>query len=89
MTNPELTIGPIVLQPAGTSGGNAVEEVVSDILVELTQQQIALFANDQVFVGFSVKFPGSNGEIVRIYTEDYVNIKAYGEFTYHVDPEEK
>lgn len=87
-TNPELTIGPLSLQPAVTSGGNGVEEAPSEILVELTQQQIALFANDQIFVGFSVQLPGTN-EIVRVYTEDYVRVKAYGEFTYHVDPEER
>ncbi len=88
-TNPELTIGPLSLEPARISGGNGVEAVVSDILVELTQQQIALFANDEIFIGFSLNLPGSGGEIVRIYADDFINIKAYCEFKYHVDPEEK
>ncbi|MCH8126917.1 hypothetical protein IIC38_13285 [candidate division KSB1 bacterium] len=88
-TNPELTIGPLSLKPARIAGGNGVEAVVSDILVELTQQQIALFANDEIFIGFSLNLAGSDGEIVRIYADDFINVKAYCEFTYHVDPEEE
>lgn len=87
--NPELTIGSIDLQPAvvSTITGRVESETQSEIIIELTQEQIALFAHDEIYWGISLSVPGSNGQIYRIYADDYLKIKAYGEFKYHVDPE--
>ena len=86
--NPELTIA-IDLQPAvvSTITGRVESETQSEIVIELTREQIALFAHDEVYFGISLFVPGSNGQIYSIYADDYLKIKAYGEFKYHVDPE--
>ena len=88
-TNAELTIGPLSLQSAQISSvsGRVESETPSEIVVELTQEEIAMFANREVYIGISAYLPGSNGQMYRIFADDYLNIKAYCEFKYHVDPE--
>ncbi|MEE9170154.1 MAG: hypothetical protein V3U73_10330, partial [bacterium] len=81
--NPELTIGPLTVN-ASQSGG----EVLSELMVELSKEEIAVFTNGEIFVGLSAFLPGSNGEVVRFYANDYIAVKAYAEFIYHVDPDE-
>jgi hypothetical protein len=81
--NPELTIGPQTVN-ASQGGG----EVSSDLVVELSKEEIAVFANGEIFVGLSAFLPGSNGEVVRFYSNDYIDVKAYAELIYHVDPDE-
>ncbi len=86
-THPELTIGPLSLQPADVADGKAVSEKPSTVDVTLNQEQIALFGNPTVYTGVGITIPGSSGQIVRLYSTDYVSVKAVGEFVYHVDPE--
>ncbi len=86
-SQPELTIGPLSLEPAQVVDGKVVAEAESDIQVELNKDEIAFFANDQIYSGFLIHIPGSNGQIVRVYSDDYLSVKAYGEFVYHVNPD--
>lgn len=87
-TNPELTIGPISLLPAPVSQteGRVVQEYPSEIMIDLDRDEIAMFANNPLYFGLTVHIPGSNGKKLRIYGTDYLDVKAYCEFQYHVDP---
>lgn len=87
--NPELTIGPLSLQPAPVSSatGRVEAEEPSRILIELNQEEIAIFANKEVYMGIVAYIPGSNGQKYSVYNSDYLRVKAYCEFKYHVDPE--
>lgn len=85
--NPQLVIGPLNLDPAGVVDGRAETEMISEIEIDLSKEEIELFAKEEVFLGLRVSLPSSNQEIIRVYGEDYLNVKAYAEFKYHVDPE--
>jgi len=87
--NPELVIGPLTLQPASISqsSGRVESEFLSEISVDLTQEEIAVFANDEIYFSVHANIPGSNGKICRVFADDYLSVKAFCEFKYHVDPE--
>lgn len=85
--NPELTIGPVRLDPGEVSAeGKVLQEKVSDINVQLSQEEIRFFTHPTVLAGIKIHIPGS-GQIVRVYETDYIHVKAACEFMYHVDPE--
>ncbi len=88
---PQLTIGPLILAPAPVSAGNGrvTQEAESEISIELTQEQIALFGHENVFMGVSATIPGSDGQSCQIFADDYIGVHAYGEFKYHVDPDDQ
>ena len=87
-TRPELAIGPISLEAADVQNGRVVAEKPSLVDIELTQEQIAILGSPVVYSGMAITIPGSNGQIVRLYSDDYVSVKAFAEVTYHVDPED-
>ncbi len=68
----------IILDSAITDGGNpavVVTPVTSQINVELTKEELALFENPEVFFGVRLEFSGTTG-LVKIRPSDYIVIKA-------------
>ena len=88
-SNPELTIGPITLNPGVTSErGNVVQETPSQIAIFLDKDQLAVFAHPTVVSGIRISLPGSGDKYIRVYRNDYLSAKAFIKINYHVNPEE-
>ncbi len=88
-SNPEMTIGPITLNPGLTSkNGNVIQETSSQINISLDKEQLAVFAHPTVISGIRITLPGSGEKFVRVYRNDYLSAKAFVKVNYHVNPEE-
>lgn len=73
---PELSIGPIAVQPSiySSDTGYSEEATTSDIEISLTAEQLKIFKNDPLFVGLLVEIPGTNGQVVRVTETDFLNV---------------
>ncbi len=88
-SNPEITIGPITLNPGMVSeNGSVVQSSPSQIDISLNKDQLLIFAHPIVVSGIRIAMPGSNDKFVRVYRDDYLSAKAFVKINYHVNPEE-
>ena len=88
-SNPELTIGPITLNPGLTSeSGNVVQETSSQINISLDKEQLTIFTHPVVVSGIRIALPGSGGKFIQVYRDDYLSAKAFVKVNYHINPEE-
>ncbi|GBD92547.1 hypothetical protein BMS3Abin05_00119 [bacterium BMS3Abin05] len=89
-SHPELTIGPITLNPGITSDeGGVIQETSSTIDIQLDKEQLSVFAHPKVYMAMKIAVPGSGEKFVRVYRNDYLTAKAYIKANYHVNPEGK
>jgi len=65
--------------------GRAWEATLSEVRVELDEQQIELFENPILYVQSVVFLPGTGGIVVRVYGDDFVEVRARGEIGLRVD----
>ena len=76
--HPDLTIGPLGVTAAPTSGspGLVSGAVTSDLVVTLTKDQLRLFEQPKVYQGIRFEFSGTGGQMVRIRPSDYIGVRA-------------
>jgi hypothetical protein len=80
---PDLTVGPLVLEPASTgpdpqNPGYEVATVATEsvLSVNLEKEEIRLFENERVFQGTRITVLGTDGVMVRVRASDYLRIRA-------------
>ena len=65
--------------------GRAREATSSVVQIELNERQIQLFENPLLYVQGVVSLPGTDGSVVRVYGDDFVEVRARGEIGLRVD----
>jgi len=85
-TAPDLSIGPFgLLAPAlDPATGRAIEAKANTVEVSLTEKQLELFQKAPLFTGVLIDFPGTQGQLVRVVADDYVEIQAMAEINFAV-----
>jgi hypothetical protein len=75
---PDLVIGPLVLSGPPTEGdpGLVTEEVVSELIVDLNKDDLAVFENEQVYMGTRVVILGTGDQMVKVRPSDYLHVRA-------------
>lgn len=75
---PDLIVGPvkIALPQLDPMTGRAVQPSRSEAALALNETQLKLFQTSPLYVGVLLTLPGSNGKVIRIAAEDYVDVQA-------------
>jgi hypothetical protein len=75
---PDLIVGPakIALPQLDPITGRAVQPRSSEAVLALNEAQLKLFQTSPLYVGVLLALPGSNGKVIRIAMEDYVEVRA-------------
>jgi hypothetical protein len=76
-TNPQLTIGPIIITGGTVDAlGFVTEATISDITINMSESDLDIIENPILYVGERITLPGTNGQVVTIINTDYLNIEA-------------
>jgi len=87
---PDLRIGPLSMQAGEVDNQGKVNgAVISTLETALDEEQLQVFTHPQIFTGVALVIPGSEGQIVKVYGEDYVHVKAYAQVVFHVNPNQQ
>lgn len=88
-SDPLVTIGPIAFDQ-GIVGpqGRVVTDRVTESTLELTAEQIGVFANSTIYVAPVISTPGSDGKFIKIRAQDYLDMAGYVEITARVGGED-
>ncbi len=79
-SNPDLVIGPVAV-PAGrlNRDGSVEESDFSTTEIEVTYDDLQVFANGPFYMGGVIDLPGTGGELIRASAADYLDITSYME----------
>jgi hypothetical protein len=85
-SNPELAIGPIVVE-SGTIGqnGTVVSAVVSENIIALDSNDIKILEHPRLYSGQIITLAGSNGQTIKITGDDYVTAQGVIQAQYRID----
>ncbi len=86
---PDLVVGPvkIALPPLDPLTGRALQPRSSEAVLALNETQLKLFQASPLYVGVLLTLPGSNGKVIRIAMEDYVEVQALATMRLQMDEE--
>lgn len=75
---PDLIVGPvnIALPQLDPNTGRALQPRSSEAVLTLNETQLKIFQTSPLYVGVLLTLPGSNGKVIRIAMEDYVDVQA-------------
>jgi hypothetical protein len=77
-TNPQLLIGPVLLDPAETdSSGLVSNPVITQHIIQLTKDDLDVFQNPAFCSGGKITFQGTKGKKVKILVTDYIQINSH------------
>jgi len=77
-TNPQLLIGPVLLDPAETdSSGLVTNPVITENIIQLTKADLDVFQNPTFYSGGKITFQGTNGQKVKFLVTDYIQINSH------------
>jgi hypothetical protein len=77
-TNPELLVGPVLLDPAETdSSGLVSNPVITENIIQLTKADLDVFQNPTFYSGGKITFQGTNGQKVKFLVTDYIQINSH------------
>ncbi|MFH0931702.1 MAG: hypothetical protein V1890_07175 [Candidatus Zixiibacteriota bacterium] len=77
-TNPDLLIGPVLLDPAETdSSGLVSNPVITENIIQLTKDELDVFQNPTFYSGGKITLPGTNGQKVKFLVTDYIQINSH------------
>ncbi len=88
-TAPEVTIGPVTVASGrlDATTGLVQEAVLSSVTLELSKSELDFFAQDTVYGGLRVRFPGTDGRSVTALSTDYLDVQAFIGVTARVNPD--
>ncbi len=77
-SKPDLIVGPvqIALPQIDAITGRALQPRRSEATLALNETQLKLFQTSPLYVGVLLTLPGSNGKVIRIAVDDYVDVQA-------------
>ncbi|MBN2030201.1 hypothetical protein JW824_08135 [bacterium] len=75
---PNLTIGPLQLDPAPVAGipGLVTGPASSTLSIDLDKEQLELFERPEIFFGTRLQILGTAGQMVQVRPTDYIDITA-------------
>lgn len=77
--NSILQIGPVGVDAASTdSSGFVRQALISEINLDLTEDQMRTFLKSPLYAALRVSVDGTNGEFVQVQESDYIAVKSYG-----------
>ncbi|MCC6962990.1 MAG: hypothetical protein IT585_07040 [candidate division Zixibacteria bacterium] len=77
LAQPQVVIGPLEFTMAPVDGNGLVTQALSsDNDIELTQEDLGVFANRTLYVAPVLVIAGTNGQVVRIRANDYLTISG-------------
>ncbi len=77
-TNPQLLVGPVLLDPAETdSSGLVTNPVITENIIQLTKDDLNVFQNPTFCSGGKITFQGTNGQKVKFLVTDYIQINSH------------
>lgn len=84
---PDLIVGPvkIALPQLDPITGRAVQPNSSEAALALNETQLKLFQASPLYVGVLLTLPGSNGKVIRIALDDFVEVQALATLRLEVD----
>ncbi|KAA3619901.1 MAG: hypothetical protein DWQ05_04030 [Calditrichaeota bacterium] len=90
-TNPGLIIGPVSFESGEIDPvtGLVIAPVMSHIEIELSEQETNYFTSDSLFSATRLIFPGTDGNIVKLLTTDYIDVRANITLSVHVEDSSK
>jgi hypothetical protein len=72
---PVFTVGPLVCDQAEVgSNGWATSNTTTNSIIELSNDDLQIFSNSQVYVGSIIAIPGTNGQTVEVRADDFLQI---------------
>ncbi len=85
--DPDLVIGPvkIALPPIDPVTGRAQQPRGSEAALVLNETQLELFQTSPLYIGVLLTLPGSNGKVIRVAVDDYVDVQAVANLRLQVD----
>ena len=77
-TNPQLLIGPVLLDPAETDiSGLVSNPVITENIIQLTKDDLDVFQNPAFYSGGKITLRGTNGQKVKFLVTDYIQINSH------------
>jgi len=77
-TDPQLLIGPVLLDPAETdSSGLVSNPVITENIIQLTKDDLDVFQNPAFYSGAKITLRGTNGQKVKFLVTDYIQINSH------------
>lgn len=75
---PDLIVGPvqIALPQLDPMTGRALQPRRSEATLALNETQLKLFQTSPLYVGVLLTLPGSNGKVIRLAADDYVDVQG-------------
>ncbi|MFQ6094342.1 MAG: hypothetical protein ACE5OR_16990, partial [bacterium] len=85
-SSPDLVIGPITIAPGviAPQSGRVYQSTSNQITIDLNKEELSLFEHSPVYTGLLIKIPGTNGQVIKIYDNDFLGVKAYSVVKYRV-----
>ena len=83
--NPMLRIGPLTIAPGQINGGIVINPVTSTPEISLSQEDLEVFQESEIYQGMRLIFPGTGGIMVTARPDDYITIIAHLESRVRVD----
>lgn len=86
---PDLIVGPVQVAapPLDPQTGRALQPRRSEAILALHETHLKLFQNSPLYVGVLLRLPGSNGKVIRIAGDDYVEVQAVANIRVQVEEE--
>ncbi|MBD3288078.1 hypothetical protein GF337_04685 [candidate division KSB1 bacterium] len=76
--NPDIVIGPVEIQPAKINDSGIVTDAVQKSThFMLTEDDLRLFENPELFMGLKIKMPGTENQIITITSSNFINVNAH------------
>ena len=85
-SNPELTIGPVDVNP-GIFGidGEVISPTESENIISIDSNDIKILENPVLYSGQIITLAGSNGQVIKITGNDYVSARGFIQVQYKFD----
>ncbi len=76
---PGVTIGPVTVASGQVdpATGQVQGAVLSTISISMDKNELDFFAQDTIYGGLRVRFPGTGGRTVTALSTDYIDVQAY------------
>ena len=76
--SPALRIGPISIESGQVDPATQIVVLPKENMIDikLTREELQFFTNAPIFTGVQIQFSGTQGQVVKLLSSDYLDIKA-------------